>query len=760
MRNVVRMLMLAIALAVLVYATLPWWLPPVTIALLEREGAKNVVLVVAHPNLNGFRIEQFEFELDDLHIGIADAELGYRPGSLLDGRLTLFRATRVFVHQLSSTDAGTPGEPNETGAGFAIPAPGLIWQYTPIDRIELDSVELQLEAPKLHVVGQFGLNAAEVSYRFVNIAPGDLEGLTLAGHIERVGVVSATATLPARSPARSPTRSSAGSSATRLDGSRALATVAGRIDASGGAELTGSLNLADAEVKLLDPLVDVSTDTARVEADFALQYVPEAVDDPDDSPPGVTAEGSFTLDWTGDLPQHADLSSHGRFTYRADQWSAALGEATALTVGLSADPTFEVQLSNPADLILSYANDRLIVRGGLQLAVSEATVAGTIIGFEGGWLDMDPVIIESSNVSFEGRLSGIVRVDRRRIPGLFTFSGDFADQQVDGNVTLSAPGTSAHLPIRLSHNLDSATGKATAVGKVIIDAPLIASILPGWGKSPDEDFDLLSGRLSLQGAADWRTDKDFEANATLNLGLVDLGGVAAEYPFGGATGTLALVYRNGAWQVRSDDLNIGELDVGFPVSDISVSFSATEELLDVSALNASTLGGALRTQPFRYPFATGHTAFNLHISQLSLAEVLALQGEDVTGSGSLSGIIPMSLANNTLSVTQGHLESAAPGGVIRYAGAAAAVAAAGQPGFDFALRALGDFNYQSLTANVDYVPDGTLSVAISLVGNNPTVEGGRTIRYNLNVTQNLPDLLLSLRLSDDLSQGIRNKLNR
>jgi hypothetical protein len=756
MRTVVRVLMLVIAVAVLVYATLPWWLPAITIALLEREGAENVVLVVAHPDLNGFEIEQFEFELDGLHIGIADAELGYRPSSLLDGRLTLFRATRVFVRQLSSTDAGTPDEPNETGAGFAIPAPGLIWQYTPIDRIELDSVELQLEVPKLHVVGQFGLNAAEVSYRFVNIAPGDLDGLTLAGHIERVGVVSASATLPARSPARS----SARSPATGSDSSKALATVVGRIDASGGAELTGSLNLADAEVKLLDRLVDVSTDTARLEVDFALKYVPEAVADPDDSPPGVTAEGSFAFDWTGDLPQHADLSSRGGFTYRADQWSAALGEATALTVGLSADPTFEVQLSNPADLILSYANDRLMVRGGLQLAVSEATIAGTIIGFEGGWLDLDPAIIESGNVSFEGRLSGIVRVDRRRIPGLFTFSGDFADQQVDGNVTLSAPGTPVHIPIRLSHNLDSATGKATAVGEVIINTPLIASILPGWGKSPDEVFDLLSGRLNLRGAADWRTDQDFEANATLNLGLVDLGGVAAEYPFGGATGTLALVYRNGAWQVRSDNLNIGELDVGFPVSDIGVSFSATEEILDVSALNASTLGGALRTQPFRYLFATGHTAFNLHISQLSLAEILALQGEDVTGSGSLSGIIPMSLANNSLSVTQGHLESAPGGGVIRYAGAAAVVAAAGQPGFDFALRALGDFNYQSLTADVDYAPDGTLSVAVSLVGNNPTVEDGRTIRYNLNVTQNLPDLLLSLRLSDDLSQGIQNKLNR
>ena len=152
--------------------------------------------------------------------------------------------------------------------------------------------------------------------------------------------------------------------------------------------------------------------------------------------------------------------------------------------------------------------------------------------------------------------------------------------------------------------------------------------------------------------------------------------------------------------------------------------------------------------------------FNLHISKLSLVEVLALEGEDITGSGFLSGIIPVSLTNNVASVIQGRLESEPPGGVIRYAGAADVVAAAQQPGLDFALRALDDFKYETLTATVDYAEDGTLSVGISLVGNNPAVESGRTIHYNLNVTENMPDLLRSLRLSDELSQGIQNKLNR
>jgi hypothetical protein len=593
------------------------------------------------------------------------------------------------------------------------------------------------------VVGRFELNETEASYRLVNITDGDLEGLALAGHIERVGVVTATATLPSNR--------------------EALVSVEGRIEASGAADLNGSVHLAAAEFELLDPLLNISTDTARLDADFAVHYSPadNATDDsPDDSPPEVTAQGSFTLDWNGDLPPRADLSTGGNFSYRAGQWSVALSEATALTLGLSVDPTLELQLSNPADLVLDSTDNRLSIRGGLQLAISEATLDGTTVGFEGGWLDIDPALIESGHVRFEGRLSGITRLDNRRIPTVFAFAGSFADERIDGTVSLSPPGSTVQLPIRLSHNLDSGTGQAQVIGDVAIDAPLIAAILPGWGEAPGEVFDLDSGRLNLEGTADWQTRQAFEIDAALRVGLADLGGVVAENPFRHASGTLELVYQNGAWQARSDDLKIGELNVGIEVSDIGLGFSANESLLDVSVLNGNTLGGAFHAPPFRYAMNTGNTAFDLQISRLSLADVLALEGEEVTGSGYLSGVIPVTLTNDTLSVVQARLESEPPGGVIRYAGAAAAVAAAGQPGFDFALRALGDFNYQELSATVDYAEDGTLSVAISLVGNNPAVEDGRTIHYNLKVTENLPDLLLSLRLSDQLSQGIQNKLNR
>jgi hypothetical protein len=76
------------------------------------------------------------------------------------------------------------------------------------------------------------------------------------------------------------------------------------------------------------------------------------------------------------------------------------------------------------------------------------------------------------------------------------------------------------------------------------------------------------------------------------------------------------------------------------------------------------------------------------------------------------------------------------------------------------LRALGDFSYTELEADVDYAADGTLALAVRLLGNNPAVEAGRPIQYNLQLTQSVPDLLRSLRLSDQLTDHIERHIRR
>jgi hypothetical protein len=51
-------------------------------------------------------------------------------------------------------------------------------------------------------------------------------------------------------------------------------------------------------------------------------------------------------------------------------------------------------------------------------------------------------------------------------------------------------------------------------------------------------------------------------------------------------------------------------------------------------------------------------------------------------------------------------------------------------------------------------------LGVRLEGHNPAVEKGRRIVYNLNVTENVPVLLESLRLQDAFTRRIERRVRR
>ena len=80
------------------------------------------------------------------------------------------------------------------------------------------------------------------------------------------------------------------------------------------------------------------------------------------------------------------------------------------------------------------------------------------------------------------------------------------------------------------------------------------------------------------------------------------------------------------------------------------------------------------------------------------------------------------------------------------------------PDLEFALRALENFNFESLTATVDYDADGDLTLRVNLQGSNPAIQYGRRIHFNLNVTDNVPALMRSLRLNDEFTKRVQRVL--
>lgn len=181
------------------------------------------------------------------------------------------------------------------------------------------------------------------------------------------------------------------------------------------------------------------------------------------------------------------------------------------------------------------------------------------------------------------------------------------------------------------------------------------------------------------------------------------------------------------------------------------------DLVDVSVTRGKLLGGSFTAAPFTYDLAGGDGALKLELDGVDLGAVLALEGEDLYGEGRLNGQIPVNIVDDMITVKDGTLRNTGKG-VIRLAPSLAQ--SVNQPGLDFALRALEDFQYETLEADINYDVKGDLLAAVRLRGRNAKIEKGRPIHYNLNISENLPALLASLRLQDEVNERVERRVQQ
>ena len=205
------------------------------------------------------------------------------------------------------------------------------------------------------------------------------------------------------------------------------------------------------------------------------------------------------------------------------------------------------------------------------------------------------------------------------------------------------------------------------------------------------------------------------------------------------------------------DVSLASFDPGVPITDIRTEISMRGDLVNLSATTGKLLGGSFAIAPFTYDLAGGDASLRVDLSGMDLGAVLALEGEDIYGEGKLDGQMPVNIVNDTVTVTDGTLRNTNKG-VIRLAPSLAQ--SVNQPGLDFALRALENFQYETLEADIDYDVKGDLLAAIRLRGRNAKIEKGRPIHYNLNISENLPTLLASLRLQDEVNERVEKRVRQ
>jgi hypothetical protein len=169
-------------------------------------------------------------------------------------------------------------------------------------------------------------------------------------------------------------------------------------------------------------------------------------------------------------------------------------------------------------------------------------------------------------------------------------------------------------------------------------------------------------------------------------------------------------------------------------------------------------GGEIAIEDARWDSAARTNAFDVRVRDVAIDRLLRdWQVEGITGTGRLSGLIPVRIGPTGLAVVAGRLDSAGAGSIqVDWGSAREMLVNAGEH-VALTVNALEDFRYDSLSIGIDQPEDGALTLAIGLEGANPAVLDGYPFRFNINLSGELAPILAAVRegrrIGAELLQG-------
>ncbi len=213
-------------------------------------------------------------------------------------------------------------------------------------------------------------------------------------------------------------------------------------------------------------------------------------------------------------------------------------------------------------------------------------------------------------------------------------------------------------------------------------------------------------------------------------------------------------------------LNVSQFNPGVPFEDLSIHVLPVihkDFLVEIAIKNATAdlLGGSVLVDPFIWSTDLSTIEIMTKLERFDLENILALVSQPgLDGSGRLDGILPIRLDNQGIRIDDGKIWARAPGGILRYqSDISSQQMATANPLLKITLDALKNYHYDELSADVDYNYQGDLTLAARLNGMNPDFNQGQKINLNINLEDNIPTLLKSLRVAQDISGMIDNKVN-
>jgi hypothetical protein len=202
------------------------------------------------------------------------------------------------------------------------------------------------------------------------------------------------------------------------------------------------------------------------------------------------------------------------------------------------------------------------------------------------------------------------------------------------------------------------------------------------------------------------------------------------------------------------------IDSVLPLGDGLVVFElAPGAMLRLERAEWRLAGGTLRASG-RVPLGANERTLTLVADGLDVETLLAsLAFEGLSGTGTLSGTLPLRQRGAALIVENGHVEATAPG-TLRYQRAPdAAAAGTGHGQLDVLLGVLEDFHYDELTLTLSGDVAAPMDMTLHIRGRNPDYQGGRPVVFNVKIEAPLAGLVREGRSTYRVPEAIQKRLD-
>jgi hypothetical protein len=280
-------------------------------------------------------------------------------------------------------------------------------------------------------------------------------------------------------------------------------------------------------------------------------------------------------------------------------------------------------------------------------------------------------------------------------------------------------------------------------------------------------LELNNGRLNGNASLTLASDQQLPT-VKLELSGKGLGGIYDRTALEGLDGKLSAQIDPKQLRLELSDLRLALANPGIPLGPVQLSgsYSAalqtpTQGQLQLRQAEAALMGGKLQLAPGQWRMAAEPLLLPVQVQGLELEQLFILYPtEGLAGTGTLDGFLPLQVGSQGVTIEQGQLNAREPGGRLQFHSERIRALGRSNPAMQLVTQSLEDFRFTTLSSQVNYDQQGKLALAMRLEGQNPAIEQGRPIHFNINLEEDIPTLLASLQLTDKVSDIIRQRVQQ